>query len=596
MKIKQLSEDLANKIAAGEVVERPANVVKELVENSIDASSHRIRIFIEEGGMKKILVEDDGSGMSQEDALMCFFRHATSKISNEQDLFTIRSLGFRGEAIPSIASVSHFILKTSEGKDGYEVVYEFGKCLSQQTCAFHQGTSICVEKLFYNLPARLKYLKSVQSEFAAIQNLVERLALGHPTIAFELYHDGRLIFKTSGHGQLLEVISAIYGLATAKNMIPVDVENEDYHIHGYISKIDTSRASKQHMITLVNQRVVRVPLAQEAILDVYKYYLLDRRYPIVVLYIDVDPYLVDVNVHPSKLEVKFSKEDTLRTLLSTGVQAALNQVNLVYQAKNKPTEKEKKAIEQPHFQFQYTSSSDVLPVSPEVKEEEPVYQDKEVKKVIEAKKEHIVESNIDEVIEEKRVMAKHLLVKGQARGTYIIAEDDEGMYLIDQHAAKERINYEYFKAQFQTLDMRMQDLIVPLTFNYTLSEATLIKEKKSFLETTGIFLEEFGPSTFVVKTLPLWTQRVDPMIFIEEMIDHLLHTSQVDVVALQEHAIATLSCKASVKANTYLDHLGMQKLVDDLMCCENPYVCPHGRPVLIFYSDYELEKLFKRVV
>ena len=295
--IRQLSENLANKIAAGEVVERPASVIKELTENSIDAKAKSITILVEQGGTSKMCVIDDGIGMNRADALLCFSRHATSKIVDENDLFNITTLGFRGEAIPSIASISVFTLETNNGEENTKVEYEFGKRKNVSSVAMNRGTKITVERIFQNVPARLKYMKSINAEFAAIYSYVERLALAHPEISFTLIHDHKTIFKTNGRNNLLEVISEIYGIPVAKNMIHVDFGNEEFHVAGYISKIDTSRSSKNHIVTLVNHRYVKNMKTINTINEVYRRYLADKRYPIAVLEIDVDPYLVDVNVH-----------------------------------------------------------------------------------------------------------------------------------------------------------------------------------------------------------------------------------------------------------------------------------------------------------
>lgn len=333
MKIKQLDDILANKIAAGEVIERPANVVKELVENSIDASSSKIDIIIEEGGMNLIQIIDDGSGMDKDDARLCFSRHATSKIYNDQDLFCIQTLGFRGEAIPSIASISHFVLKTSDGSQGSTVIYEFGKFIEQKQSDLNRGTNISVSKLFQNVPARLKYIKSVNAEFAHIQNYVERLSLSHPDIAFTLIHNDKMTYKTNGNGNLLEVIHQIYGLSVVKNMLNLKAGNDEFQIEGFIGKIEVNRANKNHIVTMVNHRIVKNQVAIDAINQAYRKYLADNRYPIAVINIEIDPYLVDVNVHPSKLEVKFSKEYELKQLIFDAVSKTLENVNLTYQVK-----------------------------------------------------------------------------------------------------------------------------------------------------------------------------------------------------------------------------------------------------------------------
>ena len=596
MKIKQLDEILANKIAAGEVIERPANVVKELVENSIDASSSKIDIIIEEGGMNLIEIVDDGLGMDQEDAKLCFSRHATSKITNAQDLFCIQTLGFRGEAIPSIASISHFELKTSDGQSGSTVVYEFGKFIEQKQSDLKRGTKITVTKLFQNVPARLKYVKSVNAEFAHIQNYVERLSLSHPDIAFTLMHNGKVTYKTNGNGQLLEVIHQIYGLSVVKNMLNLKVENDEFEVEGYIGKIEINRASKNHIVTLVNHRIVKNQIAIDAINQAYRKYLADNRYPIAIINIEIDPYLVDVNVHPSKLEVKFSKESELKQLIFDGVSKTLEGVNLTYQVKEeKPVFKPQ--LDQLDLEIDFRQEVPPLQVQPiERTMPSSIYEEKEEYQASPINQE-ISEQKIVEEIKETplKEMKKKIFVKAQIHGTYIVGEDGEGMYLIDQHAAQERINYEYFLEKYSHPDMTMRDLLVPITVEYPLSECMIIEERKELLKEVGIYLDPFG-NGFIIKQLPMWMNQINEHLFIEDMIQQVLKDNKIDLLSLQEHAIATLSCKASLKGNSHLSIESMQTIVDNLMRCDNPYVCPHGRPTIIHYSAYDLEKLFKRVV
>lgn len=608
-KIRQLDDILANKIAAGEVIERPANVVKELVENSIDANSSKIDVIIEEGGLKLIQVIDNGDGMDKEDALLCFSRHATSKIKDDQDLFCIQTLGFRGEAIPSIASISHFELKTSTGQIGTSVVYEYGKYIENKESDSKKGTNIKVEKLFQNVPARLKYVRSTNAEFANIQTYLERLSLSHPDIAFLLVHNGRTIYKTNGNGNLLEVISNIYGLNVAKAMIPVDFGDDEFHITGFISKIDVNRASRNHMITMVNSRVVRNKVSIDSIKNAYSRYLAEKRYPITILNIEIDPYLVDVNVHPSKLEVRFSKEMKLKELIYQGISEALANVNLTYNAVA-DYKKPKVNIEQPAFEFNYDVEDEIDPILKSTDNENINHVDDKNNETFDNIENEVVdkennynlvqEQNIEYIVPDKQVvetkvesreklMKKKLLVKGQVHGTYIICEDETGMYLVDQHAAQERINYEYFLDKYQHLNLSMRDLLVPITLEYPLSEFLIIEERKQLLSQVGINLEVFGNCGYVIKQLPLWMQNIDEQVFIEDMVDQVLKDNKVDVVKLQDHAIATLSCKASLKGNTHLSNEGMQNIIDNLMRCDNPYVCPHGRPTLVYYSSYEIE-------
>lgn len=601
MKIKQLDDILANKIAAGEVIERPANVVKELVENSIDASSSKIDIIIEEGGMNLIQIIDDGSGMDKDDARLCFSRHATSKIYNDQDLFCIQTLGFRGEAIPSIASISHFVLKTSDGSQGSTVIYEFGKFIEQKQSDLNRGTNISVSKLFQNVPARLKYVKSVNAEFAHIQNYVERLSLSHPDIAFTLIHNDKMTYKTNGNGNLLEVIHQIYGLSVVKNMLNLKAGNDEFQIEGFIGKIEVNRASKNHIVTMVNHRIVKNQVAIDAINQAYRKYLADNRYPIAVINIEIDPYLVDVNVHPSKLEVKFSKEYELKKLIFDAVSKTLENVNLTYQVK------EERPVFKPQLD-QMDLDIDFRQEIPTKVQEKPqasfIQQKKQPLFVHEEKNEYItepVEKLFEEPIQLEKVevslkeMKKKIFVKAQIHGTYIVGEDDSGMYLIDQHAAQERINYEYFLEKYSHPDMTMRDLLIPITVEYPLSECMMIEERKDLLKEVGIDLEPFG-NGFIIKQLPMWMNQINEHLFIEDMIQQILKDNKIDLLSLQEHAIATLSCKASLKGNSHLSIESMQTIVDNLMRCDNPYVCPHGRPTIIHYSAYELEKLFKRVV
>lgn len=602
-KIKQLDDILANKIAAGEVIERPANVVKELVENSIDANSNKIDVIIEEGGLNLIQVIDNGEGMVKEDALLCFSRHATSKIKDDQDLFCIQTLGFRGEAIPSIASISNFELKTSTGEKGTTVIYQYGKFISCDESDCKKGTDIKVKKLFQNVPARLKYIRSINAEFANIQTYLERLSLSHPDISFTLINNGKIVYKTNGNGNLLEVISNIYGLNVAKNMIPVNFEDDEFTVSGFISKIDINRASKNHIVTMVNSRVVKNKITTDSINNAYRRYLVDKRFPIAIVNIEIDPFLVDVNVHPSKLEVRFSKEYKLKDLVYQGISDALSKVNLTYSppvTNSRP--KFVPDLQQMDFEFKYDEQSNDEKIENENILDKRVYQEtileNKIDTINESKKEYIVPDKqiVESKIEPKpKIMKKKLLVKGQIHGSYIICEDDTGMYIVDQHAGQERINYEYYLEKYANLDLSMRDLLVPITLEYPMSEFLIIEERKQMLAKLGINLEIFGDNGYVIKQLPMWMQNIDEHVFIEDMVTQLLHDNKVDVIKLQEHAIATLSCKASLKANTHLSQEGMQSLIDNLMCCDNPYVCPHGRPTIIYYSTYEIEKLFKRV-
>ena len=432
------------------------------------------------------------------------------------------------------------------------------------------------------------------SEFSNIQTYIEKLSLSHPTIAFTLVHNEKTIYKTNGNGNLLEIISNIYGLNVAKSMIPIDFSDDEFRVTGFISKIDVTRASKTHIVTMVNHRVVKNQVSVDSVNLCYRRYLADNRYPIAIINIEIDPFLVDVNVHPSKLEVRFSKEMKLKELIQRGISDALANINLTYQVQS-VTKKEtfKPNLQQETFDLSYEpivnqKEEEQKPSIPTIIKEETILYNKEIipdKQIVEPPK---VETR-------EKLMKKKIFVKGQVHGTYIICEDDTGMYLVDQHAGQERINYEYYLDKYQNLDLTKQDLLVPITLEYPISEYLLIEERKELLEQVGLTLEHFGDSGYVIKQLPLWMKSIDEHLFIESMIDQVLHNNKIDIISLQEHAIATLSCKASLKANTHLSMEGMQNIVDNLMRCDNPYVCPHGRPTIIYYSTYEIEKLFKRV-
>lgn len=613
--IRQLDKQLANKIAAGEVIERPANVVKELVENSIDASARSISIYIEEGGMQLIKVIDDGDGMDAIDARMCIKTHATSKIKDDFDLFNITTLGFRGEAIPSIASISQFELKTSQGMQGYRAFYDFGELKEEGETDAKKGTTITVSKLFHNVPARLKYLKSVNSEFSHIQGFVEKFALANPQIAFSLYHQDRLIFRTSGNGQLIEVIGQIYGLGVAKNMIKVEFCDEEFSISGYISKIDTSRASKANIITLINQRVVRNLMTIDAVNLAYRDYLASDRYPIAFINIEIDPYLVDVNVHPSKLEVRFSKEQELFAAVETAIKDVFKQETLIpepaatdkttrnqpkqnyftFEQQSRPTEKDDipwedllaKTEENPesqgdNFEWGYSTDSQTSSVHEQRPEEFDLQQEEDA----------II--NQTENAAENRVPV--LYPVGQAHGTYIIAQNNQGLYLIDQHAAQERIKYEFYREKVGIVPEEVQELLVPLTFEFSKQETIFIQAHQEELKQVGLFFEPFGEHTFIIRSHPQWLPKGEEEETIREMVDQVLENQKVDIKQLREDAAILMSCKRSIKANHHLNYDDMYHLLEDLRQCQDPFTCPHGRPIIIFFSEYDLEKMFKRVM
>lgn len=577
-KIRVMDETLANKIAAGEVVEKCSSVVKELCENSIDAGAKNILIQLEEGGKKKIEVSDDGSGMSEEDAILAFQRHATSKIYKDDDLFFIDTLGFRGEALPSIASVSRCELKTSDGVVGTHVVIEGGKKILVEKSDARKGTSLKITNLFYNTPARLKYLRSEQAELASCVSFVERLALSHPEIAFTLHHDNRLVVKTSGSNDLLKTIHEIYGLQVSSKMIEIKASNDDFDLYGYVCKPEILKSNRNHMIVMVNDRIVKNFDINKAINDAYYTYKPDIKFPIVVLKINTDPTLIDVNIHPTKQDIKLSKIDVLYELIVKTIKDALYNALLVPDA----------LLRTPEIQ---NSPKEVIENI--VKEQEEAYTPTTVQTEFNLK-----EEPKEEIIVENPEMKELVLYPvGLAHGTYIIAENESGVYIIDQHAAQERVNYERNMAALKSKEVHTTNLLFPITIELSGSEFLKVKAEEEHLKELGFDIEEFGVNTFVIKAHPTWLREGYEEESIRRIIDLIVGgISKLDPVKFNESIAITLACKMSIKANMHISHEAQEELLKELCACDNPYNCPHGRPTIIKFSNYDLERMFKRVM
>ncbi|SDO24810.1 DNA mismatch repair protein MutL [Psychrobacillus sp. OK028] len=596
-----MDELLSNKIAAGEVVERPASVVKELVENAIDAESTSIEITLEEAGLSKIQVTDNGKGMDEEDAIKSFSRHATSKITTEHDLFRIRSLGFRGEALASIASVSKISLWTSNGENiGTKVELEGGRVLSNTPGPIRRGTDIVVSQLFYNTPARLKYLKTIQTELGHTIDLINRLAISYPSIAFKLTHNQQTIVQTSGRGDLKQVLASIYGISNVKKMVAFDKETSDFHISGFGTLPEITRASKNYITVLVNGRWVKHYGINNAIVDAYHTLLPIGRYPIVVLNIEMDPILTDVNVHPAKHQIRLSKEKELMEMIRLTIRSIMHRVQKPPEIIDKPVIKKQPSVQFDFFKQTYepvqkdpiTSINNVETIEPTHKplEEQPSIVYEEVELLTD------FDTQSTENVENKKPFPD-LHVVGQIHGTYIVAQSDDGFYLIDQHAAQERIKYEFYKEKIGEVNANeRQSLLLPLTFHYSLDEAYRIKESIHELNEVGIFLEEFGTSSFVVRDYPTWFPKDQETKIIEGLIEQVLNNRKTDIKKLREDAAIMMSCKLSIKANHYLTMNDMEQLLESLKNAQHPLTCPHGRPVIVHFSTYEIEKMFKRVM
>ena len=585
--IKVMDELLANKIAAGEVVEKCASVVKELVENSIDANSNEIKIDLIEAGTKEIKVTDNGIGMERDDAVLAFQRHATSKLKTEDDLYHIETLGFRGEALASIASVSKVTLKTCKNEVGTTVEIQGGKIISVENSDARVGTSISVRELFYNTPARLKHLKSLYTELANITDYINKLALSHPDIRFVLTNNDNIILNTDGRGNLLKTINDIYGINVAKKMLNVSAENRDYMINGYISLPEIHRSNRNAMVILVNGRIVRNTELNRVINDAYHAYKPDNRYPVVVLNIEVDPSLVDVNIHPTKMDIKFSNMEDLCKLITDMVKDNITGRNLIPIIKELPKKANKEDVQVN------------LNLVREEKVQTELFENEEAKGLFE-EQELII--NNDLISEEETPYEEHkieplpeLYPVGLVHGTYIICQNELGMYLIDEHAAKERINYENFLEKLGKPSQDKISLLFPITIELSTSDYVILKENMNILEENNIEAEEFGVNSIIIKAHPTWIPRGFEEKVLNNLVEQVIQKQKdFRIEKFNEESIKMLSCKMAIKANTNMSLEEMENIINDLRKCKNPYNCCHGRPSIIFYSRSELDKMFKR--
>jgi len=570
--IKVMSENLANKIAAGEVVEKCASVVKELVENSIDAQAKNIKINLEKGGLSEITIIDDGIGMDESDATLAFQRHATSKIYKDDDLFFIDTLGFRGEALPSIASVSEVVLETCKDEVGTKIHIKGGILEEKSKSIARIGTKITITNLFYNTPARLKYLKSEQTELANTVSFIEKLALAKPDISFTLTNNGSVIVKTSGSNNLLKTIHEIYGMQVSSKMLEIKALNDDFEIKGFVCKPELLKSNRNHLITFINGRVVRNSDINRAINDAYYTYKPDGKYPIVVINIETDPTLVDVNIHPTKQDVKLSKIDSLYNLLYETIKKSLYESLLIPDAVSKKDE-----INNQKDNFI------------EIEKEE-------VKEIVQTTFD-FGEENIEEVVKNEEFKSLVLYPVGLLHGTYIVCENDEGIYLIDQHAAQERVNYENYLENLKNDTIHITNMLIPITIEFSNSEYINFINNSEEFKKMGFAFEEFGINTIVVKSHPTWLKTGYEEEQTRKIIDLIINLNKdFDVIKFRENVAITLACKMAIKANEHISMLEIEGLLKNLVKCDNPYNCPHGRPTIIKFSIYDLEKMFKRAM
>ena len=593
-KIRVMDDNLANKIAAGEVVERVVSIVKELIENSIDAKSTEIIIELKESGLREIKITDNGIGMDSTDAKLAFERHATSKIYDDDDLFNINTLGFRGEALPSIASVSEVELKTcyKDNEVGTYIHIKGGKLLEETSCSHPQGSSFKITNLFYNTPARLKHLSSTYAELANVIDYVNKIALSYTGIRFRLTNDDKELLNTSGSGNLLKVINNIYGINVAKKMIEIEGSNDDYSLKGYISLPEVTRSSKSHMTTIVNGRVVRNSTLYKSINEAYSNYKEDSRYPVCVILIETDPSLLDVNIHPSKLDIRFSNFDELNKLIKETIDKSIKDKMLI-----------------PNISIPKEELSKYEHITLNIERENT---DNTLSNDYKNKLEQLINFNVNEedttnygseeiksdaiTIEEEKKLPE-LYPVALLLGTYIVCENNEGIYLIDQHAAKERCNYEKVSYELSHPSSNTITPLVPIVIELPKNELLMLEENKDILDSLNITYEEFGTSSIRILSHPTWFTEGKEIDIVKQIIELILNKGKdFTLEKFRDNLAKMVACKMSIKGNTFIDKASMESLINDLRKCKNPYNCPHGRPSIIHFSIYELEKMFHRSI
>lgn len=671
-RINILNADTANKIAAGEVVERPSSVVKELVENSLDAGAKNITIEIQNGGESLIKIIDDGSGVHPEDVEKAFNPHATSKIKDTYDIFSINTLGFRGEALPSIASIARvdFKSKVSDFDMGKELVISGGEKESLTDCSMNRGTQIEVRDLFFNVPARKKFLKTTARESALINDLVNRISLANPDVSFKLFNNNKNILNTYGNGKLIDVIRTIYGKSTAENLIYFEEHKDTASVYGFIGNDTLARASRNNQSLFVNKRYVKNRSLTVAVENAFRSFNVTGKFPFFVLFIDTYPELIDVNIHPTKSEIKFKDERFIFKVVFDAVHSAMREY--VKDTFTLPEEEEKKfeALKEEVIQesldeeistleklkeninykvsedrkkeeiYSYNPSKDYeaktevnIPVdflSKENQEEsfsinnslennnfkegsakreisyDPILIKNELKdKVSESTSESLERSDykcnkneygnsIEEIIYREAKFPK-LRVIGQFNKTYILAEYDSTLYLIDQHAAHEKILFEKYSSDIAKKRVEIQPLMIPLVVTLPTEDYLYYDENKEIFEKAGFKISDFGDNSIRIEEVPYFLDKLNPTELITSMINNLKKMGTGETVEVKYNKIASMSCRAAVKANDVLSILEMENLIEDLRYINDPFHCPHGRPTIIKFTSYELDKKFKRI-
>ncbi|MDO4508387.1 MAG: DNA mismatch repair endonuclease MutL [Lachnospiraceae bacterium] len=591
--INILDSNTIDKIAAGEVVERPSAVVKELVENSIDANADAVTIEIKDGGISFIRITDNGEGIDRSQVKKAFMRHATSKIKSVEDLISVTSLGFRGEALSSISAVSkvEFLTKTKTDFIGTRYVVEGGRECVFEDAGIPDGTTIIVRDLFFNVPARKKFLKSPSSEGNNITELIEHMILSHPNISFKYIYNGNVKLQSSGKNDIKSCIYNVYGRDIANGLIEVKSIRDDISIHGFIGKPELARATRNFEIYFVNNRFIKSTLIDRALEEAYKDYLMLHKYPTVFLYFEIPSHLIDVNVHPTKREIRFFEGEALKCYIVDVIKNALINKELIKEIveehHEKPSVKESEINKEPFETINHIIESSYNNYySSEIEKEDESTDTNE-------KNEQLTLFD-DKFISEESIK-KHRTI-GQLFNTYWLIEFENKLFIVDQHAAHEKVNYERLIKKLRNNENCSQNIYPPIVVSLSNAEAQYVtKYNENFLN-VGFTIEHFGGLDYTISTVPMELLSQNPADYFHEMLDELMegkNSKETETVNLK---IATMACKASVKGNMHLSVFEADKLISELLTLENPYNCPHGRPTIISFSKYEIEKMFKRIV
>ena len=613
--IKELDQSTINQIAAGEVVERPSSIVKELMENSIDAGATMISVEIEDGGTKSIRITDNGKGIDKEDIRIAFLRHTTSKIKTALDLLNVSSLGFRGEALSSIAAVCQveLLTRTKDSIVGCRYRIEGGKEVALEEIGIPVGTTFIVNNIFFNTPARRKFLRTAQTESGYVADIVEKIALSHPEIAINFKSNGKVRIHTSGNGNLKDVIYSIYGKEITQNLLEVKEENDFMKISGYIGKAIISKGNRTFENYFINGRYIKSNIISKAIEDGYKFILMQHKYPFTVINFEINPEFLDVNVHPSKMELRFRKSESIYPIISETINDCLiekpNIIDVKLEQEKEITESYKYVPEPfeikrnetaKHSEYNFSASfgesvnetDDYTTDSKNLILENDL-NDRQIQNTSAYVQRKLTETYDDFLTEAAK--PKHKII-GQVFETYWIIEYEDKMYIIDQHAAHEKVMFESLMDKLKNKSISTQMINPPIILNLSLKEFDLVNKYLDSFKEIGFDIEPFGGQDFVIRGVPSDLYSLDSQQVLMGIVDSLTNESGKMVPDIITEKIASMSCKAAVKGNSKLSYDEADRLISQLLTLENPYNCPHGRPTIISMSKYELEKKFKRII